>query len=134
MLRPAGALAAMGRAYAMAGVAPADVDVAEVHDCFSVMGAIGVEVLGLAGAGEGARFWRDGRAAVDGDCGDQPVGRPDRQGAPDRRHRRRHGRLGLPPAARACPPPLQRQDAEVAATFNIGGPICATVATVLTRE
>ncbi len=31
------------------------------------------------------------------------------------------------------PTELQRQDAEVAATFNIGGPICASVCTVLKR-
>ncbi len=41
-LRPAGAYRAMRCAYEMAGVTPADVNVAEVHDCFSVMGAIGV--------------------------------------------------------------------------------------------
>ena len=34
------------KAYEEAGIGPQDVDVAEVHDCFSVMGAIGVEVLG----------------------------------------------------------------------------------------
>jgi acetyl-CoA C-acetyltransferase len=33
-----------------------------------------------------------------------------------------------------APAPLQRREAKVAATFNIGGPICASVTTVLTRD
>ena len=44
-------------------------NVAEVHDCFTVMGAIGAEVIGKAGYGEGAKYWVDGKAAVDGECG-----------------------------------------------------------------
>jgi acetyl-CoA C-acetyltransferase len=134
VLRPAGALAAMGRAYAMAGVGPADVDVAEVHDCFSVMGAIGVEVLGLAAAGEGARFWRDGRAALGGDCGVNLSGGLIAKGHPIGATGVAMLGWGFRQLLGRAPAPLQRQDAEVAATFNIGGPICATVATVLTRE
>jgi acetyl-CoA acetyltransferase len=41
VLRPAGAYKAMRTAYEMAGAKPGDVNIAEVHDCFSVMGAIG---------------------------------------------------------------------------------------------
>jgi len=68
ILRPQGAYTAMKKAYDMAGVKPADVNIGEVHDCFSVMGAIGTEVLGKAPAGKGAQYWVDGKAAVDGDC------------------------------------------------------------------
>ena len=50
---PAGAYAAMNNAYAMAGVKPADVNVAEVHDCFTVMAAIAAEVLGKARVRQG---------------------------------------------------------------------------------
>ena len=55
VLRPAGAYRAMRQAYEMAGVTPADVNVAEVHDCFTVMGAIGTEVIGKASVGHGAK-------------------------------------------------------------------------------
>ncbi|MGW8179263.1 MAG: thiolase C-terminal domain-containing protein, partial [bacterium] len=68
VLRPTGAYSAMNRSYEMAGVTAADVNVAEVHDCFTVMGAIGVEVLGKAEVGKGTRYWADGKAAVGGEC------------------------------------------------------------------
>ncbi len=59
VLRPAGAYRAMQTAYAMAGVKPADVNVAEVHDCFTVMGAIGTEVIGKAEPGRARGIgWR----------------------------------------------------------------------------
>src|SRR3954447_15380429 len=41
VLHPVGAYRAMQSAYTMAGITPAEVNVAEVHDCFTVMGAIG---------------------------------------------------------------------------------------------
>ena len=134
VLRPAGAYAAMRRAYAMAEVTPDDVDVAEVHDCFSVMGAIGVEVLGLAEAGLGARYWTEGCAAIDGACAVNSSGGLIAKGHPI-------GATGVAMLGWSfrqltgrAPQPLQRRDARVAATFNIGGPICASVCTVLTRE
>src|SRR4051794_20860272 len=61
VLRPAGAYRAMQTAYAMAGAGAEDVNVAEVHDCFSVMGAIGTEVIGKAEPGQGARYWVEGK-------------------------------------------------------------------------
>lgn len=134
VLRPAGAQAAMHRAYAMAAMGPADVEVAEVHDCFSVMGAIGVEVLGLAEPGTGAHYWRDGHAAVDGRCAINTSGGLIAKGHPI-------GATGVAMLGWSfrqltgrAPVPLQRREARVAATFNIGGPICASVCTVLVRD
>jgi acetyl-CoA C-acetyltransferase len=134
VLRPAGAFHAMESAYRMAGVRAGEVDVAEVHDCFSVMGALGVEVVGLAATGEGARYWGEGRAAVGGDCAVNTSGGLIAKGHPV-------GATGVAMLGWAAkqlsgraPAPLQRRDAEVAATFNIGGPICASVCTVLRRE
>ncbi len=46
----------------------ASVNVSELHDCLTVIGAIGAEVIGKAEPGQGARYWADGKAAVDGEC------------------------------------------------------------------
>jgi acetyl-CoA C-acetyltransferase len=131
VLRPAGALAAMNKAYAMAGVKPADVGVAEVHDCFTVMGAMGAEVLGKAEYGRGARYWNDGKASVGGECPINTSGGLLAKGHPI-------GATGVAMIGWSAwqllgkvPKELQASSANVAATFNIGGPICASVCTVL---
>jgi acetyl-CoA acetyltransferase len=131
VLRPRGAYCAMSKAYTMAGLSPADVNVAEVHDCFTVMGAIGTEVIGKAAYGEGARFWRDGKAAPDGECGINTSGGLIAKGHPI-------GATGVAMVGWSAwqllgkvPRELQVPEARAAATFNIGGPICASVCTVL---
>jgi acetyl-CoA C-acetyltransferase len=43
-------------AYAMAGIEPSDVDVAELHDCFSVAEILAYEDLGFCGRGEGSHW------------------------------------------------------------------------------
>lgn len=133
VLRPAGALGAMGRAYSMAGLKPADIRVAEVHDCFTVMGAIGAEVLGVAAYGKGARYWVDGEAAPAGKCAINTSGGLIAKGHPI-------GATGVSMIGWCSwqllgkvPTELQVPSAEAAATFNIGGPICASVCTVLKR-
>jgi acetyl-CoA acetyltransferase len=132
VLRPAGAYRAMNAAYAMAGVAPADVNVAEVHDCFTVMGAIGTEVIGKAAPGGGARYWVEGKAAPDGECGINTSGGLIAKGHPI-------GATGIAMIGWAslqllgkAPAETQVKNPRAAATFNIGGPICASVCTVLT--
>jgi acetyl-CoA acetyltransferase len=131
VLRPRGAYCAMRTAYKMAGVAPAEVNVAELHDCFTVMGAIGTEVIGKAEAGLGARYWADGRAAVDGECAINTSGGLIAKGHPI-------GATGIAMVGWSAwqlqgraPAPLQVKAPRYAATFNIGGPICASVCTVL---
>lgn len=133
VLRPAGAYRAMQRAYAMAGVTPADVNVAELHDCFTVMGAIGTEVIGKAAYGQGARYWVEGKASVAGECGINTSGGLIAKGHPV-------GATGVAMVGWSAwqllgkvPAPLQVKNAKVAATFNVGGPICASVCTVLRR-
>ncbi len=132
VLRPSGAYGAMHHAYEMAGVTASDVRVAEIHDCFTVMGAIGVEVLGKAQPGSGARYWGDGKAAVDGgECAINTSGGLIAKGHPV-------GATGVAMVGwcswqllQKAPPELQVRNADLAATFNIGGPICASVCTVL---
>lgn len=54
------------RAYAMAGVKPSDIDVAQLYDCFSIVPLIELEELGFCEPGEGGAFFADGRAAIGG--------------------------------------------------------------------
>ncbi len=58
------------QAFAMAGLSPHDVDVAEVHDCFTIAEIIATEDLGFFPIGEGGKAVEDGRTALDGP---QPV-------------------------------------------------------------
>ncbi len=131
ILRPAGAYKAMSNAYQMAGVTAADINVAEIHDCFTVMGALGTEVLGKADQGQGARYWVEGKAGVEGECGINTSGGLIAKGHPI-------GATGVAMLGWCAwqllgkvPTELQVKNARVAATFNIGGPICASVCTVL---
>jgi len=133
ILKPEGAFRAMNAAYEMAGASPDDVNVAEIHDCFTVMGAIGTEVIGKAGYGEGARYWADGKAEATGECGINTSGGLIAKGHPV-------GASGVAMIGWSAwqllgkaPAELQVPDSNLAATFNIGGPICASVCTVLKR-
>jgi acetyl-CoA C-acetyltransferase len=47
---------AADRAYAMAGITAKNVDIAEVQDDFTINGVLGIEGLGLAKVGEGAKL------------------------------------------------------------------------------
>ena len=134
VLHPAGAYRAMQTAYRMAGAAPEDVNVAEVHDCFSVMGALGTEVIGKAEPGKGAQYWVDGKAAPAGECGINTSGGLIAKGHPV-------GATGIAmigwsslQLSGKAPAELQVKNPKLAATFNIGGPICASVCTVLRRD
>jgi acetyl-CoA C-acetyltransferase len=131
VLNPVGAYTAMRKAYAMAHLTPADVNVAEIHDCFTVMGAIGTEVIGKAAVGKGAQYWVDGKANVNGECGINTSGGLIAKGHPV-------GATGVAMIGWAAwqllgkaPAELQVKNPRAAATFNIGGPICASVCTVL---
>ncbi|MFB6305117.1 MAG: beta-ketoacyl synthase N-terminal-like domain-containing protein [Haloferacaceae archaeon] len=55
------------RAYDAAGMGPADVDVAEVHDCFAIAELLAYEDLGFCDRGEAPRLLREGRTDPDGD-------------------------------------------------------------------
>ncbi len=54
------------RAYEMAGVAPAEVDVAMLYDAFTINTIMFLEDLGFCGKGEGGAFVEDGRIAPGG--------------------------------------------------------------------
>ncbi len=54
------------QAYQMADLGPEDIDVAEVHDCFTIAELLAYEDLGFAKPGEGVRLIRDKQAYVGG--------------------------------------------------------------------
>jgi acetyl-CoA acetyltransferase len=54
------------KAYAMAGVAAQDLDLAQVYDGFSISALVQTEMLGLCGEGEGGRFYAAGHARPGG--------------------------------------------------------------------
>jgi acetyl-CoA acetyltransferase len=55
------------RAYAMAGLGPKDIDVAELYDCFTPVVIIELEDLGFCPKGEGGRFVEGGRIQLGGE-------------------------------------------------------------------
>ncbi|RLF49698.1 MAG: thiolase domain-containing protein [Thermoplasmata archaeon] len=54
-------------AYKMAGIMPSDVDVAEVHDCFTINEIIATEDLGFFKKGEGGKAVEEGLTERDGE-------------------------------------------------------------------
>lgn len=69
-------------AYKMAGVGPSDIDVATVHDCFTIAEIIAYEDLGFCEKGEGGKLiaaketYVDGRIPVNVDGGLKSKGHP----------------------------------------------------------
>jgi len=69
-------------AYKMAGVGPADIDVATVHDCFTIAEIVAYEDLGFCEKGEGGKLiaaketYVDGRIPVNVDGGLKSKGHP----------------------------------------------------------
>jgi len=54
------------RAFEEAGVTPEDVDLAEVHDCFTIAEIVAMEDLGLCRPGEAVDIIRSGESAIGG--------------------------------------------------------------------
>jgi len=69
-------------AYEMAGLGPEDIDVAEVHDCFTISEILAYEDLGFAKPGEGPKLiedketYHDGKIPVNVDGGLLSKGHP----------------------------------------------------------
>jgi len=58
---------AVQKAYEMAGLKPSDIDVAEVHDCFTIAEIMAIEDLGFFEKGKGGPASLEGKTALDGE-------------------------------------------------------------------
>ena len=129
------AKAAAQQAYEMAGITAANVDLAEVHDCFTIAEIVASEDLGFFAPGEGPRAVDEGRTALDGDrpintsgglkAKGHPVGASGVGQVVEIYHQLR-GEAGERQVPKAHP--------EVGLTHNVGGTGGTCVVNILRRE
>ena len=62
------------QAYDMAGVTPQDIDLCELHDCFSIASLIAAESLGFFDFGTAGEAWGKGEADIGGKVAINPSG------------------------------------------------------------
>ena len=62
------------QAYDMARLTPQDIDVCELHDCFSIASLIAADSLGFFDFGKSGEAWEKGEAAIDGKVAINPSG------------------------------------------------------------
>lgn len=62
------------QAYDMAGIAPTDIDLVEMHDCFTIAEIVRLEGLGLVPKGQGAAWTAQGRTSIGGTLPVNPSG------------------------------------------------------------
>jgi len=112
-------LAAKG-AYKMADVEPRDIDLAEVHDCFTIAEIIACEDLGFCQHGEGGRLVEEGKTTLEGEIPVNTSGGLKSKGHP----------VGATGTAQAYEIYLQLtgqaekrqiEDAEIGLAHNVGG-------------
>ncbi len=61
-------------AFAQAGISPSDINVAELHDAFTIVELIAYEDLGFCKKGDGKKLIRDGRVNLEGKMPVNPSG------------------------------------------------------------
>ena len=62
------------QAYDMAGLKPEDIDICELHDCFSIASLIAAEGLGFFAYGKAGEAWQKGEADIGGKIAINPSG------------------------------------------------------------
>jgi acetyl-CoA C-acetyltransferase/acetyl-CoA acyltransferase len=62
------------QAYKMAGLTPKDIDLCELHDCFSIASLIAAESLGFFEYGKSGEAWEKGEADIGGKVAINPSG------------------------------------------------------------
>ena len=120
---------AAAKAYAMAGIGPADVDVAEVHDCFTGVELMDYEDLGFCGRGEAKQLVESGATGLRGRLPVNPSGGLKAKGHPP-------GATG----AAQCVELFEQLRGEAAnqvggahwgLAHNVGGPTAVSAVTIL---
>lgn len=123
------------KAYSIANIQPNLIDLAEVHDCFTIAEVLATEDLGFAGRGEGGRFARDGQGRRnEGDVTINASGGLKSKGHP-------LGATGTGQAVEVfkqlrhqVESPRQVRDAEVGLTHNVGGSGATCAVHIFGRE
>ncbi len=121
------------RAYKQAGITAKDIDLAEVHDCFSIAEIMAIEGLGLCKLGEGGKITEEGRTGIDGEIPVNPSGGLKGKGHPV-------GATGISQAVevveqlRGNAGKRQVDDAEIGLTHNVGGSGATCVIHILERD
>ena len=125
---------ASDRAYKMAGVGPRDIEVAEVHDCFTIAELLAYEDLGFCEKGKAGPFLEGGHTEI---TGDKPVnasgglkakGHPIGSTGTGQVYEIFHQLRGT-----VNKPSRQVKGAEIGLTHNVGGSGGTVAVTVLTR-
>jgi acetyl-CoA C-acetyltransferase len=125
-----GARRAFSMAYNAAGISVGDLDVAEVHDCFTIAELMIYEAMGLAGPGDGHRLIKEGSVMRDGALAVNLSGGLKAKGHPV-------GATGVSMhviAARqvtGTAGDMQKEGAALACVFNMGGSGVANYCSVL---
>ena len=121
---------AFSQAFAQAGVQLADLDFAEVHDCFTIAELLIYEAMGLAPRGQGAQAILDGVVCADGDLPVNLSGGLKAKGHPV-------GATGVSmhvmAAQQLCGTAgaMQKHGAELGLVFNMGGSGVANYCSIL---
>jgi acetyl-CoA C-acetyltransferase len=119
-------------AYAMAGIGPDDIDVAEVHDCFTGVELISYEDLGFAERFGACRLIEDGTTAVGGAKPVNPSGGLKAKGHPP-------GATGVAQCVEIVEQlrgeaANQVDGARTGLAHNVGGPTAVSAVTVLSSQ
>lgn len=127
--------AAGEKAYAMAGVTPRDIQLAELHDCFTIAEIVASEDLGFAAKGQGGPYAASGATALGGPLPINTSGGLKSKGHP----------VGATGVAQICDLAIQlrgeagnerqvRGEPSLALAQNLGGSGATCVVTIIERR
>jgi acetyl-CoA C-acetyltransferase len=126
---------AVNQAYTEAGIQVGDLDLAEVHDCFTINQILSTEALGLSDDGKAGHDYREGRFTREDSCPVNLSGGLKAKGHPVgatgvSMHALVYKQLVGEPIG-AAP---SKKSPEVGVTLNVGGSAATNAVTVLRRK